>query len=196
MAYSWSDGTPDLAASRASTGAYWPGSFELQAKVEAGQRRTLSLYVGTFCWGAKLTATAGTKVVSRVVKPAPACAHAPDATQNLVFEITFTGPLSVTWERDGGGGGGGGADGEDDEDGNLTWQSAALAHATATSCAVGLCVAEPQPTPAVTDLTAAGEIDWAHWGGDGARGAGKAKAPWLAEGKAGGGGTLVASMMK
>ena len=108
LGFRWSDGAPDASSGTrsANNGVYFAGAFQLQVKdsAEAGQARVLSLYVGAFCWGARLTASAGSRTASKTVAPAPQCSKAPAATQNVVWTVTFVGPLTLTWERNGAGG--------------------------------------------------------------------------------------------
>ena len=239
VGYSWADGSPDASGSRISSGVYADeGRFQLKVAAaeqqeQLGRRSSggssklhvLRLYVGAFCRGATLTAVAGAHTASKKLprfKPLPApCEHG-TGTLNVMFEVTFSGKLTLTWQQDASSSGhtaqeesspkSGGGDGSDEEsDGNLTWQSAALdVRTNSSACAASaVCISDPQVLPkgSNTDLTKVGGVDWVHWGGlghgrelitaKGGEGGGAGpRAPWYAEEKLKGPGLLRASLVK
>ena len=174
LSFNWTDGSPPNAVARdVCTGVYAPYGFRLGVNASDNQSHVLSLFVGAFCWGARLTATTSSgQTESKTIGTAPVCQHTPAATQNVVWRVTFSGPLTLTWARDRSEGRDGGGqqeeEEEEEEEGNLTWQAAALALSpdSTHSCPSGFCVADAQRTTGDgVDLTASGTVDWAHWGG-------------------------------
>ena len=157
--YSWSNGSPDAKAAKVKSGVYTDNakrSFKLSVKLTEG---TLRLYVGGFCTSATLTATVdGSKAVSKKAlkryAPPPACDHS-TGTRNAYFEVAWRkGPLSLTFSK-----------GAGEEEGNITWQSAAVSAAKPCSGGASVCVADPMVFTTTQDLSAAGSVDWTHWGG-------------------------------
>ena len=167
VAYSWSGGTPDATGTAVRTGVFsYSRGFQLQVEPssDSSQAQLLRLYVGSYCRTATLKAVSGQHTASKTLKrfdPTAPCSHE-TGTVNAVFQVTFTGELTLTWKSSP-------ADDEEAEEGNLTWQSVTLQAANSTSsCAAGaLCVSEPTALPAGSkvDLSAEGSLGWSHWGG-------------------------------
>ena len=132
-----------------------------------------------------LTTGAG-HTMSKTLPPASVCAHAPAATQNVLWRVTFTGSLTLTWTRNSFG-----SLVREQEEGNLTWQAASLAVASPTArhaCPSGLCIDEPVSTTGKNvDLTVLGPVDWTHWGGVVSGGE---VAPWYVDVKDRSGGSI------
>ena len=197
VGYSWTDGTPDAVGSDDHAGVYADkGTFELKVTSSGSEQHVLKLYIGAFCKTAALTAVAGKHTASKTLprwmpEPTP-CDHTGGAL-NVMFEVMFTGDLSVTWQVVKTTGG---KESDEESDGNLTWQAAALAVSTnATACALneGVCISDPQVLAkgSTVDLSAMGKLDWVHYGVT----TSKAVAPFFQEAKEGGPRALKASLV-
>ena len=198
VSFSWTDGSPpNTIANDVHTGVYAPLGFRLNVNMTNNQSHVLSLFVGAFCWGGQVTATTSNGLTeSKMIRRAPVCQHTPAATQNVVWRVTFTGPLTLTWTRGNSAGHDQEEEKDEEEEGNLTWQAASLALApgsTPHTCPIGLCIADPEATTGESvGLSALGTVDWVHWGGvtSGGASTGELSSPWHADSKQRGRGSV------
>ena len=102
VGYSWKGGTPEVVGTDEHSGVYADeGTFELKVTSSGSAPHVLRLWAGAFCKAATLTAVAGKQTASKTLprwKPEPTpCDHS-NGTLNIMWEVTFTGDLTLTWK--------------------------------------------------------------------------------------------------